>query len=190
MNQSQALKTVRECRKRYLLYFAFTTIKKTNGGYKEDPKYSLLTQYDVISSDSYDELKEQRDILLSLVSEDNSYVLVIIDRLETLILKEYKKSININALTQKYNNISTYEIKWNIKNNSYTETNRNRILPSLHYNPTNKLAKLDFFFRGPYEVPEDYKWDTGEYEGWLQFRWGDGKNAIIYGEEQKETPSH
>lgn len=185
MNQFQALKTVRECRERYLLYFAFITIKKTNGGYKEDPKYSPITQYDVVSSDSYDELKEQRDILLSLVSEVNSYVLVIIDRLETKILKESKKSVNINALTQKYNNISTCEI---IKNNCYTKTNR--ILPSLHYNPTNKLAKLDFFFRGPYEVPEDYKWDTGEYEGWLQFRWGDGKNAIIYGEEQKETPSH
>ncbi len=179
MNQSQALKTVRECRERYLLYFAFTTIKKTNGGYKEDPKYSPITQYDVVSSDSYDELKEQRDILLSLVSEVNSYVLVIIDRLETKILKESKKSVKIDTLEKVCN--KTSELRWNIKNNCYTETNR--ILPHLHYDPTNRLSKLDFFFRGPHEVPEDYKWDTGEYEGWLQFRWGDGKNAITYGEE-------
>ena len=25
----------------------------------------------------------------------------------------------------------------------------------------------------------------GEYEGWLQFRWGDGKNAIVYVEPKK-----
>jgi hypothetical protein len=179
MNQSQALKTVRECRERYLLYFAFTVIKKTNGGYKEDPKYSPITQYDVVSSDSYDELKEQRDILLSLVSEVNSYVLVIIDRLEAKILKESKKSVKIDTLKKVCN--KTYELSWDIKHNCYTEANR--ILPYLHYDINNRLSKLDFFFRGPHEVPEDYKWDTGEYEGWLQFRWGDGKNAITYGEE-------
>ena len=33
-------------------------------------------------------------------------------------------------------------------------------------------------FRGKDEIPEDYKWDIGEYEGWLQFRWGNGLNAI------------
>lgn len=180
MNQSQALKTVRECRKRYLLYFAFTTIKKTNGGYKEDPKYSPTTQYDVISSDSYDELKEQRDILLSLVSETNSYILVIIDRLETKILKESKKSVKIDTLAQTYK-IKVTDLKWNSRIKCYIESNK--LLPDLHYDINNRLSKLDFFFRGPYEVPEDYKWDTGEYEGWLQFRWGDGKNAITYGEE-------
>lgn len=52
-----------------------------------------------------------------------------------------------------------------------------------HMNPitmkSNKnLRFLDEFFRGPEEVPEGYEWDDGEYEGWLQFRWGDGKNAI------------
>lgn len=38
----------------------------------------------------------------------------------------------------------------------------------------------DIFFRKENEIPKDYKWDIGEYEGWLQFRWGDGKNAIDY----------
>lgn len=40
------------------------------------------------------------------------------------------------------------------------------------------LSLLDNLFRKPGEIPEDYKWDNGEYEGWLQFRWGNGLNAI------------
>lgn len=48
------------------------------------------------------------------------------------------------------------------------------------------LKVLDKYFRGPDEIPEDYKWDNGEYEGWLQFRWGDGKNAIDYKPEPKK----
>ena len=40
------------------------------------------------------------------------------------------------------------------------------------------LAIRDVLFRGKDEIPEDYKWDNGEYEGWLQFRWGNGLNAI------------
>lgn len=40
------------------------------------------------------------------------------------------------------------------------------------------LELLDILFRKPGEIPEDYKWDNGEYKGWLQFRWGNGLNAI------------
>ena len=40
------------------------------------------------------------------------------------------------------------------------------------------LSLLDILFRKPGEIPEDYEWDNGEYEGWLQFRWGNGLNAI------------
>jgi hypothetical protein len=40
------------------------------------------------------------------------------------------------------------------------------------------LRMLDELFRGEDEIPKDYVFDTGEYEGWLQYRWGDGKNAI------------
>ena len=43
----------------------------------------------------------------------------------------------------------------------------------------------DYLFRGKDEIPKDYKWDDGEYEGWLQYRWGDGKNAIDYVEPEK-----
>lgn len=49
------------------------------------------------------------------------------------------------------------------------------------------LQDYDVFFRGEDEIPTDYQWDTrGEYEGWLQFRWGDGKNSINYKEEHKK----
>lgn len=50
---------------------------------------------------------------------------------------------------------------------------------------TEQLTFLDRFFRKSGEVPEDYKWDEGEYDGWLKFRWGDGKNAINYVEPPK-----
>jgi hypothetical protein len=40
----------------------------------------------------------------------------------------------------------------------------------------------DRFFRKAGEIPDGYKFDIGEYEGWLQYRWGDGKNAVKYGE--------
>ena len=47
------------------------------------------------------------------------------------------------------------------------------------------LDKLDVLFRGEDEIPADYIWDDrGEYEGWLQFRWGDGKNALDYVEPE------
>ena len=45
-----------------------------------------------------------------------------------------------------------------------------------------RLVK-DIFLRGKDEVPKDYKWDCGEYAGWLQFRWGDGRNSVKYGED-------
>lgn len=48
------------------------------------------------------------------------------------------------------------------------------------------LAIRDALFRGKDEIPVDYKWDTGEYEGWLQFRWGNGLNAIEKEDEINE----
>lgn len=53
------------------------------------------------------------------------------------------------------------------------------------------LYAKDYFFRKNDEIPIDYNFDEGEYEGWIQFRWGDGKNAIGYVEpevEKKERP--
>ena len=60
------------------------------------------------------------------------------------------------------------------------------------YKLTNKptLKDYDMFFRGEDEIPQDYEWDErGEYIGWLQFRWGDRKNALDYVEPpKKERP--
>ncbi len=50
-----------------------------------------------------------------------------------------------------------------------------------------ELKIYDYYFRKENEIPKDYEWDErGEYEGWLQFRWGDGKNSINYKEEHKK----
>lgn len=55
------------------------------------------------------------------------------------------------------------------------------------YNPgTDKRILLDILFTTEDDVPKDYKWDNGEYEGWLQFKYGDGKNAVGYVETKKE----
>jgi len=49
------------------------------------------------------------------------------------------------------------------------------------FNEKITLSMLDVLFRDEDEIPTDYQWDTrGEYDGWLQFRWGDGKNALDY----------
>ena len=48
------------------------------------------------------------------------------------------------------------------------------------------LHMKDFYLRGADEVPIDYKFECiNEYEGWLQYRWGDGKNAVDYVEQPK-----
>ena len=46
-------------------------------------------------------------------------------------------------------------------------------------------AERDYFFRDPEVCPDEYEWKQGEYKGWLQFKWGDGKNAIGYVEPPK-----
>lgn len=52
---------------------------------------------------------------------------------------------------------------------------------------TDPLILMDYFFRKPEDVPKDYKWDLGEFDGWLQFKWGNGKNAINYKEIKEEV---
>lgn len=53
-------------------------------------------------------------------------------------------------------------------------------IPKLKRDPKKFLyyKKLDEYFRRDDEIPENYKWDDGEYDGWLQYRWGDGRNKI------------
>lgn len=49
------------------------------------------------------------------------------------------------------------------------------------------LMMKDIFFRKESEVPEKYVFDDGEYEGWLQYRWGDGMNAINKHKKEKTS---
>lgn len=48
------------------------------------------------------------------------------------------------------------------------------------------LNMKDYFLRDANEIPENYQFDFGEYDGWLQYRWGDGKNAVDYVEPKKK----
>ena len=57
--------------------------------------------------------------------------------------------------------------------------------PYIISSKTDRRRAMDIFFRTFDDVPEGYVWDDGEYEGWLQFKWGDGKNAIGYVEPKK-----
>lgn len=46
---------------------------------------------------------------------------------------------------------------------------------------------IDYFFRDTNICPDDYLFECHEeYEGWLQFKYGDGKNAINYVKPQKQ----
>ena len=40
------------------------------------------------------------------------------------------------------------------------------------------LGLLNTYFLKDGEIPKNYVWDEGEYEGWLQYRWGNGLNKI------------
>lgn len=53
----------------------------------------------------------------------------------------------------------------------------NEIVGSVFSRKTDQRVVRDLFFR-PEDFPKGYSWDDGEYDGWLQFKWGDGKNAI------------
>ena len=48
------------------------------------------------------------------------------------------------------------------------------------------MSNKDYFFRDTDICPDEYIWKEGEYNGWLQFKWGDGKNAINYVKPQKQ----
>lgn len=54
-----------------------------------------------------------------------------------------------------------------------------------------KLELKDIFFRDPKECPYDYEWDGDEeYQGWLRFRWGDGKNNINLDKPEKPKKNY
>ena len=69
------------------------------------------------------------------------------------------------------------------------DTESERILKWGHdylqnYSPSSDIRKIkDTFLRGEDEIPKDYKWDNGEYLGWLQYRWGNALNSVEHGED-------
>lgn len=167
----RAQKKVRNSRDRLLLYFAYTVPVLRDTPKKWGPRYGTRTSYDVEGFDTLDELKEYKTTLLSLIDLDlNAYTLVIVNKLENKILNRWTHYPSAYRVSSKLG-CKPDQIEG-------CHFGEEKIKPTLHYDPGNKLAELDFFFRGPGEVPEDYKWDDGEYEGWLQYRWGDGKNAL------------
>lgn len=67
--------------------------------------------------------------------------------------------------------------------------------PEFSANYKKDLKLKDALFRRPGEIPANYKWDDGEYEGWLQFRFGNGLNAIevedrINREKEEKKKTH
>lgn len=176
MRYPEVSKKVRECKNRYLLYFAYGTVKKKEGGYKEENSYTRVTYYDITTSDSLEEIRKCRDALIEILDPINSYVSIIVDKEEQKFLHEANKYVSIEDVYDYYKIGEDNKKERNLIMYGCKITQNKKLKPDLHFE--DKLEKMDFFFRGPDEVPKDYKWDEGEYKGWLQFRWGDGKNAI------------
>lgn len=180
MKCEDATRKVRECTNRYLIYFAFTGITKK---IKTDSKgkggkevYDIYYSWDVFGSDNLEDINEHKELLLSLVSETNSYILVVVDKVEQKFISRTRKILKLNNILDHYHiTVSSLDIGGGIK---WRVVDGNKIVPITGFTWGNRLGELDFFFRGPSEIPPNYEWDEGEFQGWLQFRWGDGKNAI------------
>lgn len=126
---------------------------------------------------------------------------------EIKLLNEYYKDTPQPVLVQKrYGSSNTYSFSgdayfWgyivlDFETQKIIESGNDGI--NVHYQYGYKKIKgksignniKDFFFRKDDEIPKNYHWDIGEYEGWLQYRWGDGKNAVNYIGDKKELPGH
>ena len=124
---------------------------------------------------------------------------------ETKLLNEYYKDTPRPIISQ-----SSKNIKYEFPNDEYfwgyvvldfklhkvIEIGNDGIVVYYQFCHTN-INKLtidnrikDYFFRSDTEVPKNYEWNGYEYEGWLQFRWGDGKNAINHINKKPELPGH
>lgn len=138
---------------------------------KYTKNYSII--FDTWSERSFN--REQHDF--DTIKEAKAY---------SLLIEEIYQ--NTQETTDSHGNLKTWGyvildvknskvVKWGGPNRSIFNINSKR----------NQLEVKDFFFRREDEIPKNYKWDIGEYEGWLQFRWGDGRNAINYNENLSEN---
>lgn len=158
---------------------------------KEDKRYCLifsnwtnvLLSYSISFFDSEDEIKEETMML------NNMYC---------SIAKPYKKNIG-SKYDKKYeicfddNSFYWGYVIFDFQKETYSCHHDGVVIPinkpRFNYNKyvvdcikvnnkSDKLVIKDYFLRKPNEIDPNYKFKQGEYEGWLQFRWGDGKNAI------------
>ena len=75
--------------------------------------------------------------------------------------------------------VGGYGFKFYVSKRISNSESINIIKNTKHIN--NSFYMLDYFFRDTNVCPDDYEFDgIEEYEGWIQYRWGDGKNAINY----------
>ena len=119
---------------------------------------------------------EKRKYRISFENGGSYWGYIALDYQEKKILEIYNDGCRVYKTVEvKRQNAEYRDIKPYFTRSPYTidkKTDRRRI--------------MDLFFRTEEDVPSDYAWDNGEYEGWLQFKWGDGKNAIDYVEPKKE----
>lgn len=147
----------KDINKRYVLIFNIWDDKKCS---------KSITQYDTI-----EEVKEEYILINELycnttrpqkiVKEDNRYG-----------KKKYKISYEGGARFWGY-------IIIDYNNNEIIKIHNDGLLD--FEGRTITLRMKDFYLRKPGEIPEDYIFEcNAEYEGWLQYRWGNGMNAVDY----------
>jgi len=140
-------------------------IERTYINFSEEPMQESVTEYDTEK-----ELLADLELIVQLKTD--------IELSEYLCLDfEREKVFKFNV----YDKYSSYKEDYYINYTSlFTFLNSIRLddKDNRKIDPNSPYSR-DILFRGDDEIPKDYKWDKGEYEGWLQYRWGDRKNAIV-----------
>ena len=156
--------------------------------------FSLKGQYGVKSVsrsefDNYDECEEECNELNKMYSEHP--IPVILEKRETQVTKYSKKRLETiwdysdGKSWWGYIVLDMQECKA-IRVGGYGFNCPNHICYDSCKSINGSEENRDYFFRDPEVCPDEYEWKTGEYKGWLQFKWGDGKNAIGYVKPPKQ----
>lgn len=168
--------------KNYMLVWKHRKLKKSI-----EIKEQYCRRYEITEIGFDEESKEQTSITEYDTKEELLKDLEIISQMmpvdENTELNEY---ICLDFVSEKVFKYSIYKSqpKDFLNYGYYRNTKPTRRLYESMFSILVDKGKLDsprvrdILFRREDEVPKNYKWDDGEYEGWLRFRWGDGKNAI------------
>ena len=163
-------------------------------------KWKNVIDYKALSITGYDNLNDALDEVKLLNEVYNSIPIpqkIYSENGSNYVNRKYKKYRPNNRYDWDFSNGSYF---WgyallDLENCEFIKISHNGVrigygIPS-KINKKKDLQVYDYFFRKENEIPKDYEWHHhgAEYEGWLQFRWGDGKNAIDYVEPiKKERP--